>query len=247
MGAPVRILLLEDDPAAPVLWGAFFAAQADLELCGWARDGWSGLEALERQRPDAILMDLVLPGMDGLSFLQALQGRQDRPALVVTSPIGNHWVVQRAVSLGADYYFVKPVRLRAVADLLRALCGGGIAGYARQLLLEMGGTGMGLEAASSAAAELAGNREMLLKEAYAPFMYREHTSYGCVEKNIRMLTDKLHTAGSPAYRRMMGGLPPERPSNRVFLRRLCEAALERQSAAGSLPRESFPSQAPRFP
>ena len=145
MGPPIRILLLEDDPAAPVLWRTFFAGQGDMELCGWVRDGWNGLEAVDRQRPDAVLMDLILPGMDGLEFLAALNRRQDRPAAVVASPLGNRVVIQRAAALGADYYFVKPVRLQSVADLLRALCGGGIAGYARQLLIEMGGTGLGLE------------------------------------------------------------------------------------------------------
>ena len=42
MGPPIRILLLEDDPAAPVLWRTFFAGQGDMELCGWVRDGWNG-------------------------------------------------------------------------------------------------------------------------------------------------------------------------------------------------------------
>lgn len=232
MGPPIRILLLEDDPAAPVLWRTFFAGQGDMELCGWVRDGWNGLEAVDRQRPDAVLMDLILPGMDGLEFLAALNRRRNRPAAVVASPLGNRVVVQRAAALGADYYFVKPVRLQSVADLLRALCGGGIAGYARQLLIEMGGTGLGLEAASAAAAELAGDRHMLLKEAYAPFIRRAHTNYGCVEKNIRKLTGRLHAEGSPAYCCLMGGLPPERPSNQIFLRRLSEAALERQAAGG---------------
>lgn len=230
MGGLIRILLLEDDPAAPVLWRTFFAREADMELCGWARDGWRGLEAVERERPDAVLLDLILPGMDGLEFLRTLRRRGASPLTVVISPIHNSRVIGQAAALGADYYFVKPVRLQAVAGLLRDLCSGGVAGYARQLLMEMGGAGLGLEAASAAAAELAGNRRMLLKEAYAPFMRRAQTSYGCVEKNIRMLTDRLHAAGSPAYRRLMGGLPPARPSNRVFLCRLCDAALERQAA-----------------
>lgn len=236
MGAAIRILLLEDDPAAPVLWRTFFAGQADMELCAWARDGWSGLEAVERERPDAVLLDLVLPGMDGLEFLRMLRQRPNPPAAVVASPIHNRWVIRQAATLGADYYFVKPVRLQAVAELLRSLCGGGsaVADYARQLLLEMGGTGVGLEAASSAAAELAVDRRLLLKEAYAPFMRRAQTSYICVEKNIRMLTDKLHTAASPAYRRVMGGLPPSRPSNRVFLCRLCDAALACQAGGGGV-------------
>lgn len=234
-GGPVRVLLVEHDPAAQLLWEHFFAGRQGFSLCGWARDGWTGLEAAAVQDPDAILMDLILPGMDGLELLRALKRRNGRPVTVVASRISGSHVVQRALSLGADYYFVKPVRLQAVADLLQALCGGSVEGYARQILLEMGGGGLGLEAACSAAAELAGDQTMLLKEAYTSFIQRTHTSYSCVEKNIRELTGKLHAGATPAYRLLMGGLPAERPSNGVFLRLLSQAALERQAAGAERP------------
>lgn len=234
-GRPVRVLLVEHDPAARLLWENFFAARREFSLCGWARDGWSGLEAAAGEDPDAVLMDLVLPGMDGLEFLRTLKRREGRPAVVVASRISGSQVIQRALSLGADYYFVKPVRLQAVAELLQALCGGSVEGYARQILLEMGGRGLGLEAACAAAAELAGDRTMLLKEAYAPFIRRAHTSYGCVEKNIRELTGKLQAGATPAYRLLMGGLPAARPSNGAFLQCLCRAALERQAAGAERP------------
>lgn len=51
-------------------------------------------------------------------------------------------------------------------------------------------------------------------------MTAQHTSYACVEKNIRAMVGRLHRAGGAPYARLMGGLPPERPSNDIFLRRL---------------------------
>ena len=72
-----------------------------------------------------------------------------------------------------------------------------------------------------AGALAAGGAESLpLKAAYAAAMAAQHTSYACVEKNIRAMVGRLHRAGGAPYARLMGGLPSERPSNDAFLRRL---------------------------
>lgn len=231
MDGVIRVLAVEDDPASRMLLAALLDPLPDFTLCAAAEDGLEGLAALERERPDALLLDLVMPGLDGLGFLRALRDRGlYRPAaVVVISHIGGERLIQHVLSLGADYYFVKPVYFPALVELLRALCGRSLEEIARELLLEMGGSGLGMEAACSAAAELARDRSgtLYLKQAYAPFIQRERTDYRCVEKNIRNLTGKLHTGGSPVYQALMGGMPEARPKNEEFLRRLARAALKR--------------------
>ena len=74
MGASIRVLVVEDDPSARLLLATALSAQPGLELCGMAADGLEGLELVERLRPDAVLLDLIMPGMDGLAFLRALEG-----------------------------------------------------------------------------------------------------------------------------------------------------------------------------
>ena len=83
MKGPIRVLVVEDDPSAQLLLAGALAELPGLELCGIAADGLEGLELVERLRPDAVLLDLIMPGMDGLSFLRALD-RRDRPTVVVT-------------------------------------------------------------------------------------------------------------------------------------------------------------------
>lgn len=231
MDGVIRVLAVEDDPASQLLLAALLEPLPDFTLCAVAADGFEGLEALERERLDALLLDLVLPGLDGLGFLRALRERGlYRPAaVVVLSRIGGERLIEHVLSLGADYYFLKPVYIPALVGLLRALCGRSLEKIAQELLREMGGSGRGVEAASSAAAELARDRcgTLFLKEAYAPFIRRERTDYRCVEKNIRDLTGKLHEKGTPAYQAFMGGMPGVRPKNEEFLRRLARAALER--------------------
>jgi len=235
MEGVIRVLAIEDDPGSRLLLSDLMAAVPDLTLCAEAGDGFEGLEELERARPDAVLLDLVMPGLDGLGFLQAMgeQGLYRPAAVVVISQIGSGRIIQHALSLGADYYLIKPIHFPALVDVLRALCGKTLEETARELLLEMGGSGLGMEAACSAAAELARNRkgDLYLKEAYAPYLHRAHTDYRCVEKNIRALTGKLHEKAAPAYLALMGGMPEARPRNEDFLRRLARAVLDRWEEA----------------
>lgn len=114
MTRPIRILLAEDDTAARTLLNDFFAPLEDMAVCAAARDGYEALELLERERPDVVLLDLIMPGLDGLGVLQQLRAHPvvPRPKVIVLSRVASSHVVSYAFSLGADYYLIKPVHLR---------------------------------------------------------------------------------------------------------------------------------------
>jgi signal transduction histidine kinase/ActR/RegA family two-component response regulator len=122
-GGPGRVLgevvVIEDDRPSLDLMTAYLSG-ASLKVTT-ARDGPSGLEAVRRVRPDAVLLDIRLPGIDGWSVLEALKGEpetRDIPVIVVSI------VDERArgVALGAAAYLVKPV---SRDDLLTALAAAG--------------------------------------------------------------------------------------------------------------------------
>lgn len=220
MAADIRVLVAEDDPAARRLLSEALPRLPGLSLCGMAADGLECLSLVDRLRPDVVLTDLVMPGLDGLGVLRALGRRRDGPVVVVISQIAQQGVVQCALSLGASYYLVKPVNYQTLPDLLRFLCAAPLERRAMELLQAMGAAGLGMEAAARAAVVLHQRPDALLKEAYAPTIADQRTSYGSVEKNIRSMVDKLHAAAHPAYIALMGGRPAQRPSNLIFLRRL---------------------------
>ena len=198
MTRPIRILLAEDDTAARTLLNDFFAPLEDMAVCAAARDGYEALELLERERPDVVLLDLIMPGLDGLGVLQQLRAHPvvPRPKVIVLSRVASSHVVSYAFSLGADYYLIKPVHLATLPGLIRVLYQDPLEQAAAALLADMGGGGLGAEAAAIAAAALAGARgkHMLLKQAYLPAMRRGRTSYACVEKNIREMVRRIHSA-----------------------------------------------------
>jgi two-component system, OmpR family, response regulator MprA len=86
-----------------------------------ARDGVEALTQVERQRPDAVILDLGLPTLDGITVCQVLRARQDRtPILVLTA---RHEVSDRVQGLdaGADDFMSKPFALEELLARLRAL------------------------------------------------------------------------------------------------------------------------------
>lgn len=226
MAGAIRVLAVEDDPSARALLSAVLSGMEGVKLCGVAADGLEGLEMVEKLRPDAVLLDLIMPGMDGLGFLRAMGGQKNRPVVVVTSQAGDPALIHHALSLGAGYYLVKPLNFRALPDLLEGLCLQPLVQRGVKLLEEMGAKGRGVTAAARAAAVLARDDEALLKQAYAPTIAADGTNYAGVEKNIRAMVDKLHRAASPGYLALLRGLPAARPSNLVFLKALARALSE---------------------
>jgi signal transduction histidine kinase/ActR/RegA family two-component response regulator len=119
-GPAGQVVVIEDDRPSLALFDAYLTGAA-LDVIT-ARDGQSGLEAVRRSRPNAVLLDIRLPGIDGWAVLKALKAdpeTSDIPVIVVS-------IVEersRGVELGAAAYLVKPVRRE---ELLSALAGVGV-------------------------------------------------------------------------------------------------------------------------
>jgi two-component system, OmpR family, response regulator MprA len=128
----MRILVVDDEPAArESLDRALRVEGYEVDLAG---DGTEALARLEASAPDAIVLDVLMPVMDGLAFCRRLRGGGDRtPVLMLTARDG---VSDRVSGLdaGADDYLVKPFALEELHARLRALlrrtAAGGVLGFA---------------------------------------------------------------------------------------------------------------------
>lgn len=115
----MRVLLVEDDE----LLGN--AVKAGLEQTGytvdWLREGKLAAEALQSEEPDVLVLDIGLPGVDGLRLLEQLRGRESAlPVLILTA---RDTVQDRIAGLdaGADDYLVKPFDLGELTARIRAI------------------------------------------------------------------------------------------------------------------------------
>ena len=88
-----------------------------------ARDGNEALALLEAFRPDVLALDLILPGLDGITLLQTAIAGGHRPMVLATSIFFSDYVIQTLTAMGIGYIIRKPCPVRAVADRLLELHG----------------------------------------------------------------------------------------------------------------------------
>jgi signal transduction histidine kinase/CheY-like chemotaxis protein len=113
-----QVVVIEDDRPSLDLFSAYLSGAA-LKVIS-APDGQSGLEAVRRVRPDAVLLDIRLPGIDGWAVLRALKAEQRTREIpvVVVSVVDE---TSRGVALGASTYLVKPVGREELLGALAAV------------------------------------------------------------------------------------------------------------------------------
>ncbi len=101
-----RIMLVDDNEELLGSLKAFFAADDAMEIVGVATDGEKALELYESARPDVLVLDLVMPGIDGFEVMEKINKRDCK--ILVLSALSQDAFVTKAMNLGADYYMRKP-------------------------------------------------------------------------------------------------------------------------------------------
>lgn len=227
MGRTIQVLIVEDNLATCALLRAFLERTEEMELCGEAHNGWEGLDLLCQRQPDLVLLDLIMPGLDGLGFLAAMRTQclDRRPKVVVVSGVGSDEFVQRAIHLGASYYLIKPVRLEELTVRIRELFSNEEepSGRVGWFLLRLGANRdcQGFRMACRAAMLLREGEGSQLKQVYFRLAEEFDTSWSCVERNLRTTVRQVHTAATRLYRDEMDFAAQKKPpDNGAFLRAL---------------------------
>jgi DNA-binding NarL/FixJ family response regulator len=118
MADAIRVLLVDDHAVVREGLRNFLALQDGLEIVGEASDGAEAIEQAQRLEPDVILMDLVMPGLDGIGAMRQLRVRSPRSRVIVLTSFLEDERVLPAIQAGAAGYLLKNV---APAELARAI------------------------------------------------------------------------------------------------------------------------------
>ena len=112
----MRALIVDDEPLARARMAALLGECAGVEVVGSVDDGEAALAALHALQPDVLLLDINMPGIDGVSLAQRLAGRT-RPQVIFCTAYEAHAL--KAFELGATDYLLKPVRLERLREALQ--------------------------------------------------------------------------------------------------------------------------------
>jgi DNA-binding NarL/FixJ family response regulator len=103
----VRVVVVDDEPMVCAHLRTILGAADDLEVVDEAHDGAAAIEAVKRSRPDVVLMDLRMPGVDGLTAIERIGKLPDPPAVVALTTFDADQYVLRALRAGAAGFLVK--------------------------------------------------------------------------------------------------------------------------------------------
>ena len=110
MKEKITILIADDNIDFTRTLSAYLEKMEDIEVVGIAKDGNEAFEIIKGTHPDILLLDVIMPHLDGIGVLEKLNETTmtKKPITIMLSAVGQDKITQKAISLGAQYYVVKP-------------------------------------------------------------------------------------------------------------------------------------------
>jgi DNA-binding NarL/FixJ family response regulator len=125
MGEKIRVLIVDDQALIRTGIQSLLARKADIEVVGQAGDGAEALAQVAALDPDVVLMDVMMPTMDGVEATRRLAESAARAAVIFLTTFRDDEYVFRGIAAGARGYLLKDVDHRALADAIRTVAAGG--------------------------------------------------------------------------------------------------------------------------
>ncbi|MGW0122812.1 response regulator [Streptomyces sp. NPDC003327] len=121
---PVRVLLVDDHQVVRRGLRTFLEVQDDIEVVGEAADGAEGVARAEELRPDVVLMDVKMPGTDGIEALKRLRALANPARVLIVTSFTEQRTVVPALRAGASGYVYKDIDPDALAGAIRSVHAG---------------------------------------------------------------------------------------------------------------------------
>ena len=123
MKEKTTVLIADDNQEFSQTLATYLQEQNDMEVIGIAKDGTEAIDMITNIAPDIVLLDVIMPHLDGIGVLENLNMIRvnKRPICIMLSAVGQDKITQKAISLGAEYYVVKPFDIELLIKRIREL------------------------------------------------------------------------------------------------------------------------------
>nr|WP_211171088.1 sporulation transcription factor Spo0A [Bacillus sp. DNRA2] len=121
----IKVCVVDDNRELVGLLEEYISSQEDMEVVGVAHNGQECLEILADTTPDVLVLDIIMPHLDGLAVLEKLResNRSSFPNVIMLTAFGQEDVTKKAVELGASYFILKPFDMENLANHIRQVSG----------------------------------------------------------------------------------------------------------------------------
>jgi len=122
----VSVGIVDDNREFCEILEEYLVEQEDLRLVGKAFNGNQALEMIQEKSPDVVVLDIIMPHLDGIGVLENLNklDLKKRPKIIILTTLGQESMTQRSIELGADYYILKPFDLEVLGTRIRQVIEG---------------------------------------------------------------------------------------------------------------------------
>jgi DNA-binding NarL/FixJ family response regulator len=120
----IRVVVVDDEPMVCAHLRTILGSSGDIEVVEEAHDGAAGIDAVQRSKPDVVLMDLRMPGVDGITAIERIGRLSDPPVVVVLTTFDADQYVLRALRAGAAGFLVKSTPPEDLIGLVRVAAEG---------------------------------------------------------------------------------------------------------------------------
>ena len=119
----ISVLIADDNKEFCSILNDYLLNQKDIVVTGIAKDGREALELIVERKPDLVILDIIMPHLDGLVVLEKLNTMdlEKTPRIIILSAVGQDKITQQAITLGADYYTVKPFDMEVFTKRIREM------------------------------------------------------------------------------------------------------------------------------
>lgn len=123
MKEKLSILIADDNQEFSYTLSSYINGQEDMEVVAVAKDGNEAVEMIQNTTPDVVLLDVIMPHLDGLGVLEKVNNRiiDKKPICIMLSAVGQDKITQKAISNGADYYIVKPFDIEVLIQRIKEI------------------------------------------------------------------------------------------------------------------------------
>lgn len=119
MEQKLKVLIVDDNADLRSLLANGLADLEEISIVGAAANGMIALEMIEKLRPDIMLLDIIMPQLDGFGVLEYLAKQNESPAVIMVSALTQEAFVRRAMEMGAYYYVAKPFEMDSLKNRIK--------------------------------------------------------------------------------------------------------------------------------
>jgi two-component system response regulator (stage 0 sporulation protein A) len=115
-----KVAIADDNQEFTSLLSEFVSAQKDMEVVGVAYNGEEVISLVEEAEPDVLVLDIIMPVMDGIAVLEKLQESSVKsPKVIMLTAFGQESITRRAAALGVSYFILKPFDMSVLGERIR--------------------------------------------------------------------------------------------------------------------------------